>query len=338
MSFLLVAFPAAVAVALHLRKSEPQRALRVAAATAGVMLLVLGYGTLRLIQSDQHNNIKVGLVTSDLPENDRIVHAGPDAERLLTQYAAQASKLAARGAQVIVMPEKLAAVRDSDTPVDDAILQSVANSSGAIIVAGELQVSPDATGTGTLRYNRAKVYRPQAPVSSYNKEHMLPPLESDETPGTEKLLFKSGPNTLGVAICKDMDFTSMSLAYADLGAHLMLVPGWDFNVDGVWHGHMAIMRGVEGGFSVARAAKDGYLFVSDDRGRVLAETRSDAAPFATLLADVPVGHEPTLFQRWGNWFAWVAVAAFATSLARLTALLLSSRLKLNPQTPPQLTA
>lgn len=116
----------------------------------------------------------------------------------------------------------------------------------------------------------------------------------------------------------------MSLAYADLGTELMLVPAWDFNSDRTWHGHMAIMRGVEGGFSVARAAKNGYLTISDDRGRVIAEARSDSGPFATLVADVPVGRELTLFQKWGNWFAWVAVAALAVAVARLAGMALRS--------------
>jgi apolipoprotein N-acyltransferase len=149
---------------------------------------------------------------------------------------------------------------------------------------------------------------------------MLPPFESNLTRGTEKVSFKRNGAQLGVAICKDMDFTSMGLAYANLGAELMLVPAWDFNSDRNWHGHMAIMRGVESGFSLARVAKNGYLTISDDRGRVIAEARSDAAPFATLLADVPVEHSYTLFQRWGNAPAWVATALLAWILTRLASL------------------
>jgi apolipoprotein N-acyltransferase len=312
MTFLLQLFPAAAAVALHLRKSEPRRAARVVGVVAGVMLVVLGYGIVRLGESGQRQNIKVGLVASD---SDVVAGTGAEAERLLQAYATQATGLAAKGAQIVVMPEKIAAVRAGDDPVDDAIFQSVANAGEVVIVAGELQLSPG--GASTLRYNRAKVFRPRAALASYDKEHMLPPFESNLTPGTKKVSWNLGKTTLGVAICKDMDFTSMSLAYADLGAELMLVPAWDFYSDRTWHGHMAIMRGVEGGFSIARAAKDGYLTVSDDRGRVVAEARSDSGPFATLIADVPVGHERTLFQRWGNWFAWVAVGALVVALARL---------------------
>ena len=134
-----------------------------------------------------------------------------------------------------------------------------------------------------------------------------------------------GNTSWGVAICKDMDFTSIGRAYGQLDTGLMLVPAWDFNLDRTWHGHMAIMRGVEEGFSVVRAAKNGYLFASDDRGRVIAEARTDSAPFATLLAEVPVGHERTLFQMWGDWFAWVAVGILGFVSLRMVGLLLERK-------------
>lgn len=97
----------------------------------------------------------------------------------------------------------------------------------------------------------------------------------------------------------------------------MLVPGWDFNLDRGWHGHIAIMRGVEDGFSIVRAAKNGYLTVSDDRGRILSETRSDSAPFVTLLTQVPVTHDATLYLLLGDWFAWLALAILVVTLIRL---------------------
>ena len=77
------------------------------------------------------------------------------------------------------------------------------------------------------------------------------------------------------------------------------------------------MRGVEDGFSIARAAKQGYLTVSDDRGRILAETQSDSAPFATLVADVPVAHDTTLYLLWGDWFAWLVLATLVFTLIQL---------------------
>ena len=121
----------------------------------------------------------------------------------------------------------------------------------------------------------------------------------------------------GVEICKDMDFTQLSRQYGEAGAGLMLVPAWDFVLDRFSHGHIAVMRGVESGFSIARAARGGYLTVSDDRGRILAEAESSSAPFATLIADLPAAHDRTLYLLLGDWFAWLTLATLAFTLVRL---------------------
>ena len=68
---------------------------------------------------------------------------------------------------------------------------------------------------------------------------------------------------------------------------------------------------------MVRSAKGGSLYVSDDRGRILGEIRSDAAPFGSLLVAVPGGHDRTLFVLWGDWFAWVAVALLLLCLLQL---------------------
>ena len=312
MSFVLLLVPGAVAAAIHLREREPKQAKRIALAIVALMLVILGFGTARLYQSGQPQTVRVGLIASDRPVGDDIASPGEGAKQLLSQYAAQARKLSSQGAKVIVMPEKIVFARDTDALMKSEILQSLADETEATIVTGELRSSQN-----KLRYNRAEVYTPHAAVVSYDKEHLLPPFESDQTPGTTKLTLPRNGMQWGVAICKDMDFTSMSVAYAQLGTSLMLVPAWDFNQDRTWHGDMSIMRGVEGGFSIARAAKNGYLMVADSRGRVIGRARSDSAPFATLIADVPVGHETTLFQLWRDWFAWVSVGLLAWVIARM---------------------
>jgi apolipoprotein N-acyltransferase len=111
-----------------------------------------------------------------------------------------------------------------------------------------------------------------------------------------------------VAICKDMDFPSPSRAYGDAGVGLLLVPAWDFGADAWLHSRMAILRGVEYGYTIVRSAEQGRLTVIDDRGRVLAESASGSAPFATLVAEAPVRHDTTLYGQIGDVFAWLCVA------------------------------
>jgi apolipoprotein N-acyltransferase len=139
---------------------------------------------------------------------------------------------------------------------------------------------------------------------SYAKRHLIPRVEDRYRAGTgSAMLAGSG---VGLAICKDLDFHDTGAAYARLGASLLLVPAWDFGADGWLHSRMAVMRGVESGFAVARAARSGNLTLADSRGRVVAE-KSDEQGDAHLTANVALFDAGTLFARWGNWFAWVCV-------------------------------
>ena len=85
----------------------------------------------------------------------------------------------------------------------------------------------------------------------------------------------------------------------------MLVPAWDFVADGWLHGRMAILRGVESGFSIARSVKQGILTLSDSRGRVLTQQVTGYTPFDVLVGSVPLGSGPTFYDRTGDWFAWL---------------------------------
>jgi apolipoprotein N-acyltransferase len=319
MSFLLLLFPAALAIGLHLRHTAPMQALRVVGAGLGVIALVLIFGAARLTLSVPGQRVRVGLIASDEPANVDVADEGTKTERLLRDYADAAEGLAARGAQVIVLPEKLGVAVDPDSKGIDLIFQSLADKTNSRIVVGLIEVSRP------VKYNRAQVYRPKAPLLTYDKHHMLPAFESNLRPGTTLTLMREPSGTWGVAICKDMDFTPLSRQYGEAGAGLMLVPAWDFVLDRWWHGHMAVMRGVENGFSIARAAKQGYLTVSDDRGRILAEARSDSAAFVTLVADVPAAHDITLYVLLGDWFAWFALATLVFALVQLYRLLKTSR-------------
>jgi apolipoprotein N-acyltransferase len=171
-----------------------------------------------------------------------------------------------------------------------------------------------------VKYNEARIYVPGLVVQRYDKEHMLPPFESSMKPGTTLVVLPRPQQKWGVEICKDMDFASPARLYGKAGAGLMLVPGWDFVVDGSWHGHIAVMRGVEDGFSIARAAKNGFLTVSDDRGRILGEVSSNSASFATLLVNVPALHSWTVYQSLGDSFASVAIALLAFAVLQMARL------------------
>lgn len=304
MSFVLLLFPAGLAIGISIWNERRRVAVRVLGATAGVVAAVLVFGALRLAVRQPGPDVEVALIASDVHAG--VAGPGKPAETLFAEYAREADGAFARGAQVVVMPENLAVIVDPNIGAADAIFQKVANDDKGMLVVGMNHLS------GAVRHNEARIYAPRVAVRAYDKEHLLPPFENVFAPGTSRTLLR-GPgvpagHTWGVAICKDLDFTEPAWGYGRAGVGLLLAPAWDFNVDAFWHGHIAVMRAVEDGFSLVRSARGGFMTVADDRGRVIAESRSNSAPFATLVATVPTGHDRTLFQRWGDWFGWAAVA------------------------------
>lgn len=314
MGFVLMLFPAGLALAIHRWLLARSQALRLLAATLSLVAAVLIFGALRLATPQPGPGVTVGLIASDPNGGAPVNDPGAPTQRLFANYAARAGQLIARGAQVVVMPEDMGVALDANVAAIDAVFQPIADRTGAVLVVGMARIG--AAG----RHNEARIYTPHAPVRSYDKEHLLPPFETSHfTPGTTRALFPApaaAGQTWGVAICKDMDFTHPALNYGRASVGLMLVPAWDFHVDRFWHGHIAVMRAVEDGFSLVRSARGGFLIVAGNRGRIVAETPSDSAPFATLLAKVPAGHSRTVFLLLGDWFGWCAIALLLWILSR----------------------
>jgi len=121
-----------------------------------------------------------------------------------------------------------------------------------------------------------------------------------------------GTARYGLAICKDMHSGALGRAYRAAGAQVMLVPAWDFNEDGEYAARLSALRGVESGFAMVRATREGRLTITDAYGRIVAETPSRPLPGAVLLGEVPAGAPPaTPYRRVGNLFGWLCVAGTA---------------------------
>ena len=201
-----------------------------------------------------------------------------------------------------MIPEKIGRFNESEVGESDCILEQAAQDNHVTLVAGLLD-QPDLN---------ERESSPQGSLeATYEKQHMLPPFESDLVAGKTRTLLHRPSGRWGVEICKDMDFPALSRQYGADGIGLLLVPAWDFVADGWLHGRMAILRGVESGFSIARSAKQGILTITDDRGRVLAQRTTGSAGFDTVVADVPVANERTFYVRAGDWFVWFDMALLA---------------------------
>lgn len=242
-----------------------------------------------------------GLVAID----DFIGPATPAARAQATwdQYARHVEQLAGQGARLVLLPEKIAVLAPAQADAVRQRFHALARSAGVWITLG-IGVQ-DAAG----RRNLAWLFSPDgaAPIR-YQKHHLAPP-ERDFLAGSTYAVQPVAGLAMGLAICKDMHFAPLGQAYGAAGAQAMLVPAWDFQLDAWMGARMTVVRGVENGYAVLRAAREGVLTVSDAYGRVLAERASSAMPGSTLLAPLPA-HPPV--ATWAGWlgplFGWLCVA------------------------------
>jgi apolipoprotein N-acyltransferase len=293
-SFVVLLFSASIAAV-----SYAQRRWRILLMFALLFSGLLGWGAWRAHTVAASKSVNVGLISSDLPDNifPREDKTGIELAR---RYADRINAMAARGAAIVVLPEKIASLSDAAVTEADAIFATAARRNNLYLIYGVDH------RTGDKTYNQARLFAPNGDlIAAYDKHHLVPVFERRDTPGSERKLLPLTFGLTALTICKDMDFPLLSRQYSSDGAAIMLVPAWDFGVDRWLHDRMAIMRGVEGGFSIARAAKEGFLTLSDNRGRVLVEQNTQELPFAEMVGSIPVDHENTAYTRFGNWFGWL---------------------------------
>jgi apolipoprotein N-acyltransferase len=238
-------------------------------------------------------------------------HAGTlaSAVGLSSYYAHAVRAAAANGARLVVIPEGGFIVKRAWRPAVFAPLIAASRETGAQIVAGAWELVPQ----GDLAFT----FNPDGSVESYAKRHPMPLMESQFTAGTTSGLIGNGR---AMAICKDMDFPRSIRDTSQGGVRLMAVPAGDL-IDDAWiHGRLALMRGVENGFSVVHSAYRGLLTASDSRGRLIASKMAwPRAGMTTIVADLPLGPGPTLYTRIGDVFAWlcIALSIVIATLARM---------------------
>lgn len=299
LGFLMLLVPAAISVQMW-----PQAAQRSRWSMAGLAVLAVivtvAYGGWRLQQAPT-SSIRIGLVA--LNEHNMPSLTSTTGEARVASYLEAMQRVVNGGAKIVLIPEATFNTDNATIPA----FANLANQKQVTVAAGigYRFGSPDAR-------NMLTVIEPGATSpATYSKHHLLQGLE-EFAPGDSFTMLPGHPR-IGLAICKDMDYHDIGQAYAARHAQLLLVPASDFEVDGWLHSRMAIVRGIESGFALARAARDGRITLSDDRGRVVAEASSEQRD-AELVGDLPLHDTTTLYGRLGDWFAWLDLAILASVL------------------------
>ncbi|WP_405166191.1 hypothetical protein OG203_14575 [Nocardia sp. NBC_01499] len=300
-TFLILLVPSAIAVLFAPEVTRVQR-LRVAGATAAVLIALGAFGFWRLAVPQERDTVRVGLVAVAQPP-DYVPVDSADGRDMVARAVVEIDQLADQGARVVVLPEKSWRADDSTIALLSGPLTDVATRRNIEVIAGLVLT------TGGESYNSAIDYPSGV---RYDKHYLIPGLEDENQPGTRWQSVPGKPWAL--AVCFDLDHPDLVLANQRRGTTLLLVPALDFTSDYWLHSRMAVMRGVEFGMGVARAPQLGELVASDSRGHVLASATTDVTMTRTVLADIPLTSGSTVYARFGNWFGWTCLALFGAAL------------------------
>ncbi|MEV6846718.1 nitrilase-related carbon-nitrogen hydrolase [Actinoplanes sp. NPDC051411] len=293
----LVMFAPCVVAAL-LAPAAP-RAARLRTAAVGVLTFgaVLGFGILGL-RGTAGPPQRVAAIAPN-----RYAWAPPVSDGLVAGYVREIENLP-EGVRTVVLPEAAFGSDEADPAALTQPMRQVARARGVDIVLGFVQAPAQGRGVD----NVALIFPADGgSPARYLKQHDLV-----SRPGHD-LVFAPRTRT-GAEICADVDFARPSRDYGAAGTSLLAIPASDNGGNGWQHSRAALLRGVENGLPVVWAAQNGTLMISDGRGRVLAQARSEGpARFTTITADV-TGPVATFYSRHGDWFAWLCLAAALSGL------------------------
>jgi apolipoprotein N-acyltransferase len=302
--FLVTLVPSAMALAIAYGRSL-RHGWVAYVVTAVLLVLAILYGDWRLREPVRGVETTFGLVSINDPIGLRA--SASYASNILGEYDRRVTELTAQGAQIVVLPEKIAMFTPSKALDEQHGLGTLARQNHVWLEVG---VGID---DGNRPTNWAWLFAPDGTLAaSYEKHHMAPPERRDHyRSGTDYTVYDIGGQGYGLAICKDMHFATLGRAYGQRHAAVMLVPAWDFDyLDGWMEARTTVVRGVENGYTIVRASREGLLTVSDPYGRILAEVPSSAMPGRSLLVTTVVAAQvSTLYTRIGNVFGWLCVAA-----------------------------
>jgi len=302
-SFIVTYIPSALALGWKYR-NDKRKLFPLLLISFSLLISVFFYGFWRIKNDSNKNTITAGLVvleekTHSMDKVDFQVEI-----QHVRNYAQRISDLAQKGAKIVVLPERAININRDIDSITTNILINTARQNDVSLVVGYTNLKSNKDRNSSLVIDKTGNL-----LTDYNKAHLVKVLEDRFTPGNQIGLFNIDNFQAGTAICKDLDFPKFIKNYGESNTALLCVPAWDFIVDDWLHSRMAILRGVENGFSIIRTARQGRLTISDSYGKVVTEANCSNGQETTLLGQVSLTGTKTFYTQYGEWFGLTIIFA-----------------------------
>ena len=293
-----------------------------------LLLAVLGYGAFRLNAPETGRSVRVALVQGNIPQD--IKWSPSFQQETVAIYERLSRTVAPAASDLLVWPESALPFYFQMEEQYSGRVRALARELGTSLVVGSPAFEKDGT---TVRYlNSAFLIGPAGEILGRgDKVHLVPfgeyvPLAGllpfvhklvegvgDFSPGRKMAPLTAPFGKLGVLVCFEGIFPEISREYVRQGAQLLV------NItNDAWYGRssapaqhlsMSVFRAVENRVPLVRAANTGITSVIDSKGHFQGMTRIFLE--AVLTGEVRLGTEQTIYNRYGDLFAWGCLAATA---------------------------
>jgi apolipoprotein N-acyltransferase len=284
----------------------------------GIMLLVLGYGSMRLAYGPMnsstvriHGITEVDMRGEMLPKLHEARAQSWESYRELSKelqdlYLNGTLREAEAGAQIVHWPEMAVNLPIEDEGDFMARAQKLASDEGIYIVMG-LDVNYQ---DGSPWENKLVIIDPDGEVVLEHHKYALVSMEG--TKGGDGILrtVDTPYGTLSGIVCNDTNHEEVVTQAGRNGTDLLFAPSLEYRAIDPIHAQMASFRAVENGITLVRQADNGLSIVVDPYGRMLAQTDHWTASDRVMVAQVPVSSAFSLYSYIGDAFAWLCMLGF----------------------------
>jgi apolipoprotein N-acyltransferase len=327
-SFVVVAVNAALAAPMVLSPKPSVTVLGMAGLLVGATLV---FGNARLAESPAPGETaSVAVVQASIAQP---LKWDPDHAVSTLRIYFELTRQAGRGRpDLIVWPETSTPTVLRRDPALLAALGRLSRDVGAPLLVGSVDV--DETSPPKYR-NTAFLLDERGIVNRYDKIQLVPfgeyvPLSgvigfvrgwaefiADLEPGSRSVVFSGPPAPFGAVICYEGIFPALVRRFVKDGARFMVNmtnDGWFGQTDGpLQHLGMYPLRAVEHRTAVVRAANTGVSALIAPSGEIVRSLPLFVR--GTLEGRVPLRVRQTLYTRFGDWLAYLAVGVSAVMLA-----------------------
>jgi apolipoprotein N-acyltransferase len=267
--------------------------------------------------------VKVGLIQGNVPQAEKWDPAR--ASEIFDRYQRMTREAAAKGAQFIIWPESATPFFFDEDPLSADEMRRLASQTRAPLLFGTDEIE---RGSPPRYYNSAFMLDSAgATAAVYRKMYLVPfgeyvpfgtlltfvaPLVeavSAFSPGMQVTMMPVNGHMVSTAICYEVVYPHLIREGVLQGSELLTTITND-----AWYGEssapfqhyeLAVMRAIEQGRYLARAANTGISGIVDPYGRVLAKTALFET--ATVIGDVRFIQERTVYAKIGDIVAQLAV-------------------------------